>query len=40
MLQSKHPEARVPDAEALQHYDETPEFVDVDITADTVESVA
>jgi hypothetical protein len=40
VLQSKHPEARVPDAEDLQHYNETPEFVDVDITADTVESVA
>jgi hypothetical protein len=40
VLKSKHPEARVPDVGDLPHYDETPEFVDVDITADTVESVA
>eukprot|EP00978_Attheya_sp_CCMP212_P023363 scaffold71500_cov33-Attheya_sp.AAC.2 len=39
VLKSKHPEARVPDIGNLLHYDETPEFVDVDITADTVESI-
>eukprot|EP00978_Attheya_sp_CCMP212_P041002 scaffold229845_cov30-Attheya_sp.AAC.2 len=40
VLKSKHPEARVPDLGDLPHYDETPECADVDITADTVESVA
>eukprot|EP00978_Attheya_sp_CCMP212_P037687 scaffold180161_cov59-Attheya_sp.AAC.1 len=40
VLKSKHPEARVPDVGDLPHYDETPEFIDVDITADTVESIA
>eukprot|EP00978_Attheya_sp_CCMP212_P030440 scaffold111966_cov57-Attheya_sp.AAC.1 len=40
VLRSKHPEGRVPDVVDLPHYDETPEFVDVDITSYTVESVA
>ena len=40
VLASKHPEARVPDLATLHHFDNTPEFVDVDITTDTVEKVA
>eukprot|EP00978_Attheya_sp_CCMP212_P026136 scaffold85322_cov36-Attheya_sp.AAC.1 len=40
VLKSRHPEARVLDVGDLPHYDETPNFFDVDITADTVESVA
>ena len=40
VLRSKHPAARVPDVDLLHSYPETPAFVDVDITADVVESVA
>eukprot|EP00978_Attheya_sp_CCMP212_P029234 scaffold103337_cov31-Attheya_sp.AAC.4 len=38
VLKSKHPDACVPDVGDLPHCDKTPEFVDVDVTADTVES--
>lgn len=40
VLRSKHPDARIPDASSLQHYDTTPDFVDLDITPTVVESVA
>ena len=40
VLRSKHPEPRVPLAADFEAYDEVPDFVDVDITDDVVESVA
>jgi hypothetical protein len=40
VLESKHPEARTPDASHLHTYTELPEFVDIDITDETVEKVA
>jgi hypothetical protein len=40
VLKSKHPDARIPDISQLPKYDETPEFVDVDITEDVVETFA
>jgi hypothetical protein len=40
VLQSKHPNARMPDASMLPVYEDTPEFVDLDITKDIVKSVA
>jgi hypothetical protein len=40
VLKSKHPDARVPDASLLPTYSETPDFVDLSITEDVVETVA
>jgi hypothetical protein len=40
VLRSKHPDARIPKPESLPHYAHTPDFVEVGITADTVEKVA
>jgi hypothetical protein len=40
VLQSKHPESRVPDISLMEEYDSLPDFVELDITADTVEKVA
>ena len=40
VLRSKHPEEQVPEAADLHVYDEVPDFVDLDITADVVEKVA
>jgi hypothetical protein len=34
VLRSKHPDARIPKPESLPHYAYTPDFVEVDITAD------
>ena len=39
-LKSKHPDARTPETPSLFDYPTTPDFVDVDITTDTVEKVA
>jgi hypothetical protein len=35
-----HPDARIPKPESLPHYAHTPDFVEVDITADAVEKVS
>jgi hypothetical protein len=40
VLESKHPDARTPDANSLPKYSNTPDFVDVDITEESVEKVA
>ncbi len=40
VLQSKHPDMRVPDIALMEEYDTLPDFVELDITADTVEKVA
>ncbi len=40
VLESKHPDARVPDVSFFQSYPNTPDFVDLDITEDSVEKVA
>jgi hypothetical protein len=40
LLDSKHPMARVPDANALPHYEELPEFIEVNVTKDSVEDTA
>ncbi len=40
VLRSKHPDARIPKPESLPQYDNTPDFVEVDITEDTVAKVA
>jgi hypothetical protein len=40
VLDSKHPMTRVPDANALLHYQELPEFIEVDVTEDSVEDTA
>jgi hypothetical protein len=40
VLDSKHPMARVPDAAALPHYEELPEFIEVNVTEDSVEDTA
>jgi hypothetical protein len=40
VLRSKHPDARIPKPESLPHYAHTPNFVQVDITAEAVENVA
>ena len=37
---SKHPDARTPEASSLHRHNTTPDFVDVDVTEDTVETVA
>ena len=40
VLHSKHPESIVPQPEELEDYKTTPEFVTLDITADTVQQVS
>jgi hypothetical protein len=40
VLQSKHPESRVPDISVMEDYETPPDFVELDITADAVEKVA
>lgn len=40
MLESKHPNLRVPDISLMEKYDTLLDFLQIDITADTVESVA
>jgi hypothetical protein len=40
VLKSNHPNAKVPDVKNLHPYSELPDFVDLDITGDTVETVA
>jgi hypothetical protein len=40
VLDSKHPMARVPDANTLPHHEELPEFIEVDVTEDSVEDTA
>ena len=40
VLASKHPDARTPEALSLHQCKITPDFVDVDVTEDTVETVA
>ncbi len=40
VLQSKHPDAQVPDAAELEDYETVPNFVDLDITKEVVEKVA
>ena len=39
-LESKHPDARIPETSSLFDYPSTPDFVDLDITSDVVEKVA
>jgi hypothetical protein len=39
-LQSKHPDATIPEASSLQTYPSLPDFNDIDVTEDVVESVA
>jgi hypothetical protein len=40
VLQSKHTDARVPDASEMEDYETLPDFVDLDITEEIVEQVA
>jgi len=40
VLESKHPNLRVPDISLMEEYETLPDHVDLDITADTVERVA
>jgi hypothetical protein len=40
VLESKHPDARIPDADAMPAYPTLPDFVDLDITEDSIEIVA
>jgi hypothetical protein len=40
VLISKHPDARIHKPESLPKYDNSPDFVDVDITEEAVEKVA
>ena len=40
VLESKHPKLRVPDISFMEKYDTLPDSVEIDITADTVESMA
>jgi hypothetical protein len=40
VIQSKHSDARVPDASELEDYKIRPDFVDLDITKEVVEKVA
>ena len=39
-LEAKHPDSRDPDVSHWEEYDETPAFIDIDITEDTVEEVS
>jgi hypothetical protein len=40
ILKSKHPDARIPDAAALAAYPTLPDFVDLNITKDSIEVIA
>ncbi len=40
VLESKHPDARIPDANAIPAYQISPDFVDLDITKDSIEVTA
>jgi hypothetical protein len=40
VLKSKHPDARILDASKLEDYEETPDFVDLDITEEVVKQIA
>jgi hypothetical protein len=40
VLQSEHPESRVPDPSVMEDYGALPAFVELDVTADAVEQVA
>jgi hypothetical protein len=40
VLESKHPHARILDANSLPKYNQTPNFVNVDITEEAVKKVA
>jgi hypothetical protein len=40
VLQSKHPDARMPAVEDLEDHDKLPDFVELDITGDTISKVA
>ena len=40
MLKGKHPSSKTPNPSHFPHFEETPEFVDIDITEDTVEKVS
>jgi hypothetical protein len=40
VLQDKHPRMRDPGPAAMKHYDELPDFIDLDITCEHVENVA
>jgi hypothetical protein len=40
VLKSKHPDARIPKPKSLPIYTQTPNFVEVDITAEAVQKVA
>ena len=40
VLESKHPDAMIPEIGALEHYDSVPEMLDLDVTCDTVETVS
>jgi hypothetical protein len=40
VLESKHPHARIPDANSLPNYSQTPNYVDVGITEECVKKVA
>jgi hypothetical protein len=40
VLRSKHPDAKVPDISVLEEYETVPDFVDLDITEETVEQTA
>jgi hypothetical protein len=40
VLRSKHPDAQIPKPESLPTYAHTPDFVEVDITADAIKKVA
>ena len=40
VLESKHPNLRVPDISLMEKYDTLPDLVEIDITATTVERVA
>jgi hypothetical protein len=40
VLKSKHPDAVIPDPSEMEDYEILPDFVDLDVTEDTVEQVA
>ena len=40
VLDSKHPNTREPEPDALHQYESLPEFIDVDVTEDAVEQTA
>ena len=40
VLQSKHPDSRVPDTSVMEEYDTLPDLVETDVTEEVVEKVA